>query len=885
MKRHSLLFLITLVFKLTVAQKPSLDFNSADNWPSVTNGKISDDGNYVCYQVTNDPVGKKTTVILSTDQTRHWKYIDLNSTSFTTNSRFAMGKILDTLLILDLYENKERKIPNVGQYEIINTSESPVVMYIETKKKSLFIESIKGSVYLQYDSIESFHTSPDKKSFITVAREKKTSLEILSWVTIGTYKIKNIYKGPTTSQLIFDKESKQLSFFSRKKDSIAIWYYKTEDQSAKELLNSYSPTIDTNLVIEAGMNWRFSPNGELLIFDLAEKKRKKTIASNPEIWNYKDIYLLSRFKGGMMGPNFKPRFYLTSINVHSSQITRLLSMEEAIEPYSFQTPNSRYCVYISNRKYDPRGANDNSFTFTYGICDIQTGKKTIISEKCIDMLQKFTFSPDNKFLVYYKTETGKFYSYNIASAKEICLSNTDSSAMFSSLFKDYPAPRRVPGEIVGWLNDKPKVLISDVNDIWSFDLAQSNQAICLTNGLGKKEKMIFNPIENPENGFTSKTRSYNSKDLLILKAFDLKTKNRGYYTLSLKNPISLNPLSMNQDATGRFFYEYESLPSTDFCRAKSGNGYLVKKEKFNDAPNYFYSKDLKTFQRISNIQPQKNYNWLTAELHTYSDSVGREYQGILYKPENFDSTRSYPIIFYYYDQITNEINTFPNADLTPGTLNIPYYTSHGYLVFRPDMNTTPYKTGEGILSTINTSMDYLSNFSWVNLKKIAMTGWSLGGWETDYIITHIQRPITAAVSGAGASDLTSVSLMLGSFGQTKIDYVQYGQMKIGYSPEENPQIYIDHSPLFFAKNVKTPLLLLHNPEDRNVEDYQSRAFFILLRKLGKPAWLISYKGEAHAINKKENQLDFAKRLSEYLDHFLKDAPEPAWMNQSINTED
>lgn len=882
MKRHILLFLITFVFKFAIAQKQLLDFNSSDNWPSVNDGKISSDGKYICYQITNQPVGKTTTTIMSSDQTRQWKYIDLQNTSFSANSKFVTGKIMDTLLVLDLYGNKTRKIPNVSQYNIINTTKGPVIIYIDNKKQSLFIESTQQRVLSQYDSVTSFQMSPDEKSFIIISRNKKSGLETLSWATTDTHKTKNIYTGDPTSQLIFDNESKQLAFFSGKNDSSAIWYYKPGAPSAEELFNSRSATVGTNLTIEPGFEWRFSPNGELLLFDLAEKKRLKAAASNPEIWNYEDIYLLSYFKGGQGSPNFKPRFHLVSVNVHSHQVTKLLTMEETIEPFSFQNKGSRYCVYISNRRYDSRGVNENSFT--YGICDIETGKKTVIGENCLDMLQKFTFSPNNKFLVYYKTETAKFYSYNIGTAREICLGNSDSPPMYSSLFKDYPAPNRVPGEILGWLNDEPKVLISDANDIWSFDLNQPDKAICLTNNLGKEKNMIFNPIDNTETENLG-TKRYDSKDILILKAFDLKTKNRGYYSLPLTPPLKLTLLSMDQNATGRFFYEYKSLQPSEFCRAKSGNGYLVKNEKFDDAPNYFYSKDLKHFERISNIQPQKKYNWLTAELHTYSDKSGKEYQAILYKPENFDSARSYPIIFYYYDQITNELNTFPKAGLTPGSLNIPYYTSHGYLVFRPDMNTVPYKSGEAILNTINTSMDHLSKFSWVNLKKIALTGWSFGGWETNYIITHMQRPITTAVSGAGLSDLTSFALTLNPYGQSKVSFMQHGPIKMGYSPEENPQLYIDYSPIFEAKNINTPLLLIHNPEDKNVEEYQSKALFLVLRKLNKPVWLVSYKGETHSINKKENRLDFAKRLSEYLDHFLQDAPEPVWMRQPINTED
>lgn len=77
---------------------------------------------------------------------------------------------------------------------------------------------------------------------------------------------------------------------------------------------------------------------------------------------------------------------------------------------------------------------------------------------------------------------------------------------------------------------------------------------------------------------------------------------------------------------------------------------MVKRISAEEAPNYFVTKDFKTFRPISNLHPEKEYNWLTAELVNWKLPDGRLSQGILYKPENFDPTKKYPVIFYYYEQ-------------------------------------------------------------------------------------------------------------------------------------------------------------------------------------------------------------------------------------------
>ena len=81
--------------------------------------------------------------------------------------------------------------------------------------------------------------------------------------------------------------------------------------------------------------------------------------------------------------------------------------------------------------------------------------------------------------------------------------------------------------------------------------------------------------------------------------------------------------------------------------------------------------------------------------------------------------------------------------------------------------------------------------------------------------------------------------------------------------------------------MNTPVLILHNDEDGAVPWYQGIEYFVGLRRLGKPAWMLNYNGEPHWPVKWQNRLDFNIRMEQFFDHYLMDAPMPRWMKRGV----
>jgi hypothetical protein len=80
-------------------------------------------------------------------------------------------------------------------------------------------------------------------------------------------------------------------------------------------------------------------------------------------------------------------------------------------------------------------------------------------------------------------------------------------------------------------------------------------------------------------------------------------------------------------------------------------------------------------------------------------------------------------------------------------------------------------------------------------------------------------------------------------------------------------------------------VILHNDEDGAVPWYQGIEFFVALRRLARPAWLLNYNGEGHGLGKAQNKRDDATRMFQFFDHFLRGAPAPVWIDRGVPARD
>jgi len=116
--------------------------------------------------------------------------------------------------------------------------------------------------------------------------------------------------------------------------------------------------------------------------------------------------------------------------------------------------------------------------------------------------------------------------------------------------------------------------------------------------------------------------------------------------------------------------------------------------------------------------------------------------------------------------------------------------------------------------------------------------------------------------------------------------VQLGFPEANITLPEKPELYIENSPLFYADRVHTPCLIRQNDHDGAVPFSQGVEFFVALRRLGRPAWLLNYNNDEHNLTTKlSNRKDLSVRMKQFFDHYLKGAPAPDWMIHGVKAVD
>ena len=177
----------------------------------------------------------------------------------------------------------------------------------------------------------------------------------------------------------------------------------------------------------------------------------------------------------------------------------------------------------------------------------------------------------------------------------------------------------------------------------------------------------------------------------------------------------------------------------------------------------------------------------------------------------------------------------------------------------------------------------LARNTWVDKDNMAIQGQSWGGYQVAYLITRTNM-FKAAGAGAPVANMTSAyGGIRWQTGMSRQFQYEQSQSRIGRDLWNGVELYMENSPLFKLPHVSTPVLIMHNDNDGAVPWYQGIEMFMGLRRLGKPAWLLEYNNEEHNLKERRNRKDLTIRLQQFFDHYLKNAPMPAWMKNGVPT--
>lgn len=905
---------LTLFFALLTsavfAQKKPLDHSVYDGWQSIASKQISNNGTWASYIIVPQE-GDGDLYFNETLSARKLKINRGASNSFSNDSKFSaflikpffkdtrLEKIKkkkpeeqqkDTLGIVNLTTLAVTKIPRVKSFAFPDKGAAIIAYLLEkpidtSKKASAATSAKEGSDFIvknlttgteaTYKYVTDYKFSKDGKLLAFTAsgskkdKDAKTGVFLLNTEknTLKTLvKTKGNYK-----TFVFDDEDEHLAFLgetSPEKNEIKdynIYFTSLNLDTAQVLIDKEAEGMPANFVVSGDARLNFSKDGSKLFFGIApEKKPKDTTLvefehAKLDIWGYKDDYLQTvQLKN--VDRDLKKNF-LSVINVYSAD-AKIIPLTDEKLPDASQVNEGNQSYVLASTDYGNRIASQwtGSTLRDYYLVDVKTGSR----KKIIENLQGNAMaSPNGNYILYFNKVDGNWYTYQVATGKTTSLT-ANLNVKFADEENDVPDYANSYG-LAGWTEEDKSVLIYDKYDIWALSPDGKDKPKNITIGFGRSNNLTFRVQR-----INTEARFFKRNETLLLSAFNNATKEDGFYTKNI-NDNKLPELLVMDKA------KFSSV-----TKARDAVYYIYDKGSYIQSPDVYISKDMKTGVKLSNTNlQQSNYVWGTTELVKWTTPKGYKSEGILYKPENFDPNKKYPMIVYFYEKLSDGLYTYQAPSPTPSRLNIPFFVSNGYLVFTPDISYETGHPGKSAEEFINSGVEYLKKNAWVDGSKIGIQGQSWGGYQVAHLIT-VTNMYAAAWAGAPVVNMTSAyGGIRWESGMNRQFQYEKTQSRIGATLWEKPELYIENSPLFKLPNVTTPVVIMSNDADGAVPWYQGIEMFTGLRRLGKPVWMLNYNNEAHNLVQRQNRKDIQIREQQFFDYYLKGAKAPEWMVKGI----
>lgn len=350
---------------------------------------------------------------------------------------------------------------------------------------------------------------------------------------------------------------------------------------------------------------------------------------------------------------------------------------------------------------------------------------------------------------------------------------------------------------------------------------------------------------------------WNQKDGLIY----FRTTDKDYVNMYTYNPSSksFTKLPLQEDVIRSFSTANNNNIAAYFGVSLSNSTraymYDLKTQKSNLIADPYK-------ERLDEMELGKVEDW------NFTSSAGEEIKGFYYLPPNFDPSKKYPMIVYYYGGTSPSSRTFEHP--YPGHV----FASQGYVVYilQPSgttgfgqkfaalhVNAWGKRTAEDI---IEGTKQFISGHPYVDASKIGCIGASYGGFMTMYLQTQTDM-FAAAVSHAGISSLSSY------WGEGYWGYTYSSGASANSYPWNNHDLYVNQSPLFNADKIKTPILLTHGMVDTNVPPGESIQMYTALKILGKPVEFIQVKDENHGVANYKRRTEWNNSIMAWFSKWLK----------------
>ncbi|MDR2809720.1 MAG: prolyl oligopeptidase family serine peptidase [Tannerellaceae bacterium] len=779
---------------------------------------------------------------------------------------------MDKLTIYNLNNRQEETVDSIRSYKL--SGNGGWLAYQQGRKadSTLYVRTTDGTQSVTFEGVTNYFFSKKNNVLFYISKDSTASTPGL-YVYLPDRKTNTpIWEGKGVfKQVVSDEKGDNLAFlYSADKDSAEnnLALYLSEKQgTARKIAEKTDDIAPKGWVISEHGKISFSKQAKRLFFGIAPQPKEKDttlLAENrPDVhiwnWNERIQYTQQDYE---KAEDLK-KTYTVTYNLEAKNFVALTT-PDLPTLQTVENDNVTTALLTTTVPYDiERMWKGTSRADVYAI-HLQTGQTKPLIKGTVARVR---LSPQGKYAYWYNPQDSSWYAYAMAQSKLYRLS---TPASFPAWDEDNDVPNVPPSHgSAGWLTDDKALLLYDRFDIWQFHPEAASAPVNLTLN-GRKENITYRRIQLDE-----EETAIDPKTTQLLSGFNHASKGYGYYAARFAQPSAPETL-----LAGDFML---STP----IKAQKADDILYTSERYDQYPDVRLSdRSFKhSIQLTQGGRRQEGFRWGTAELTSWLSLDGKPLEGVIYKPAHFDPKKKYPVIVNFYERNSETLHSYRMPEVHRSSVDYHFYNSNGYIVFNPDIRYDDGYPGESCFNSVMPGVASLIAQGYVDEKAIGAQGHSWGGYQDAYLATRTNL-FAAIESGAPVVNMFSAygGIRWGSGLNRSFQY-EHGQSRIGLSIWESPLRYLENSPLFDMDKVETPILIMANDKDGHVPWYQGIEFFVALKRLQKPAWLLNYTGEPHWPTRMANKIDFQKRMFQFFEHYLNNQPMPQWMSKGVPAVD
>ena len=505
--------------------------------------------------------------------------------------------------------------------------------------------------------------------------------------------------------------------------------------------------------------------------------------------------------------------------------------------------------------------------YAIGLAD---GKRRLIARQTGEA----ALSPGGRYAIAWDERARLWYAVRTSDGMRVTL-GARAGVRFDLEDDDHPQVPQ-PYGTGGWLADDRAVMLYDRYDVWLAD-PQTGAVVALTRGLGRRTHVIYSPVQSDPDAL-----AFAPETPIVLSLLDERTFASGFARVAATGGVPQTLLHLDEavNAIPRpvFNGSLHDLGRPPLVARHADRG-IISRETFRmDRDLWSTTAAFTNLAKVTTANPEReHFRWGNEHLIDYHATDGTPLRAVMLVPDDAKRNRKAPLLVYFYERFSDLYHTFYQP--APGTSpNFMRYVSNGYVVMLVDVKYRIGHPGASAVNCILPAVDVAVASGYVDPTRVGIAGHSWAAYQINYLITKSKR-FRAVEAGAAVDDMFSAysGIRLES-GIVRESQYEHTQSRIGATPWDRPDLYLENSGLFGIKNVTTPYLTIHNDQDGAVPQFQGIEYLTAMRRLGKEAYLFSFDGEEHNLKGREQQKYWTVHLDEWFDYWLKDAPRPDWMN-------